>query len=176
MKLAFATRVALVFLAVLVFTGAGSVYAEEQRVGWINAQQVLDETHAGKAIKERVEAYRDSRQAVIDLEEEDIKALEAKLTQQMPLLSEDAQREKQIEFKRKLDRYQKKVMELSQELQDKKLDLLEEFNAVLTAALKKIAKAEGYSYIFDYGGESTLLYGDPALNLTDKIKAELDAQ
>jgi len=176
MNLVSATRLALVLLAVLTFTGAGTVHATEQRVGWINAQQVLDETGAGKAIKERVEAYRDSRQAVIDLEEEDIKALETKLAQQMPLLSEAAKREKQLEFKSKLDRYQKKVMELSQELQDKKLDLLEEFNALLTSALKKVAKAEGYSYILDYGSESTMLYGDPAFDLTEPIKAEIDAQ
>jgi len=176
MKFATATRVALVLMAVWVFTGVGAVQAAEQKIGWVDAQQILDETQAGKRIKERVEAYRDSRQVVIDLEEEDIKSLEGKLEQQMPLLSDDAKREKQIEFKQKLERYQKKVMELSQELQDKKLELLDEFNDLLEAALKKVATGGGYSFIFDNGGESTLLYGDPSFDLTAQVKAEIDAK
>jgi outer membrane protein len=176
MKFATAARVALVFMAVWVFTGVGAVQASEQRIGWVDAQRILDETQAGNRIKERVEAYRDSRQVVIDLEEEDIKSLESRLEQQMPLLSDDAKREKQIEFKQKLGRYQKKVMELSQELQDKKLELLDEFNSLLKAALEKVASDGGYTFIFDNGGESTLLYGDPSLDLTDQIKAEIDAK
>ena len=45
MNLASVTRIALVLLAALAFTGAATVHAKEQQVGWINAQQVLDEWH-----------------------------------------------------------------------------------------------------------------------------------
>jgi len=144
-------------------------------VGWIDAQKILDQTKAGQSIKTRVEAFRDSRQKVIDTDESELKELEDKLGQQTSLLSDDARKQKQAEFQKKLGEYQKKVVQLNRELQDKKDELLKEFNDVLVRAVKKVAAAEGYSYVLDYGGEGSVLYGAPQFDITDKVMAEVDA-
>jgi outer membrane protein len=144
-------------------------------IGWIDAQKILDQTKAGQSIKTRVEAFRDSRQKVIDTDESELKELEDKLGQQTSLLSDDARKEKQAEFQKKLGDYQKKVVQLNRELQDKKDELLKEFNDVLVRAVKKVAAAEGYSYVVDYGGEGSVLYGAPQFDITDKVMAEVDA-
>lgn len=175
MRTATVGRVLLILLAVCCLAAPATARAEGQKMGWIDAQKILDESKAGKAIKSRVEAYRDSRQAVIDLEEQELKDLETKLGQQMALLTEDARRAKQVEFKDRLEQYQKKVMELTQELQDKKVELLTEFNDLLSTALDKVAKRGGYDFIFDQGGESALVYGAKTYDLTDQVMAEIDA-
>jgi len=144
-------------------------------IAWIDAQKILDQTKAGQSIKTRVEAFRDSRQTVIDTDESELKELEDKLGRQSSLLSDDARKESQVEFQRKLSEYQKKVVQLNRELQDKKDELLKEFNDVLTRAVKKVAGAAGYSYVFDYGGEGSVLYAAPQYDLTDKVMAEVDA-
>jgi outer membrane protein len=56
------------------------------------------------------------------------------------------------------------------DIQDKQMELLEPFQTRLADAIKKIAKAENYNYVFDI---STLLFYAPADDLTDKVKAEL---
>jgi outer membrane protein len=167
---------ALLLLAPAVPAGAADTPASAgARFGWIDAQQVLDETEAGKAIKQRVEAFRDSRQKVIDLEEAELKKAEENLGQQMSLLSDDARREKQLEFQRKLGDYQKKVVELNRELQDKKDELLGEFNEVLLRAVRQVAEKEGYDYVLDYGGDGSVLYGSPDHDLTQRVMAQVDA-
>ena len=68
----------------------------------------------------------------------------------------------------------KRIEEFSQateaDIADKQMELLEPFQTKLLAAVKKVAKADGYNYIFDI---STLLFYAPSDDLTDKVKAEL---
>jgi len=56
------------------------------------------------------------------------------------------------------------------DIQDKQMELLEPFQTRLADAIKKIAKADNYNYVFDI---STLLFYAPADDLSDKVKAEL---
>ena len=56
------------------------------------------------------------------------------------------------------------------DIQDKQIELLEPFRTRLSEAIKKVAKAENYNYIFDI---STLMFYAPADDLTNKVKAEL---
>ena len=68
----------------------------------------------------------------------------------------------------------KRIQEFAQsmeiDLQDKQLELLEPFQTKLLAAIKKVAKADNYVYIFDV---STLMFYAPSDDLTHKVKAEL---
>ncbi len=162
-------------LAVCCLAWGGTAQAADQKFGWVDSQRLLDETTVGKGIKGRVEAFVNSRQAVIDVEAEEVQTLKAKLEKQMPLLSDEAQREKQRSWQKRYLEYQKKVEGLAHELEDKKLELLTEFNEVVEAALDKTAKADGFVMIFDFNSGGALLYGDKALDITDKVKAEIDA-
>jgi len=56
------------------------------------------------------------------------------------------------------------------EFQDKQDELQEPFQMKLIDAIKKVAKANHYSYIFDI---STLMYYTQSDDLTEKVKAEL---
>jgi outer membrane protein len=166
----------LALALVLALAGpTGPARAEGLKIGWIDAQKVLDETKGGQDIKTRVEAFRDSRQKLIDTDEDELKKLEEKISEQAAVLSDEARRDKQMEFQRKLADYQKKVVQLNKELQDKRDELLKEFNDALVRAVRKVAEAEGFDYVLDYGGEGSVLYGKPELDLTAKVMAEVDA-
>lgn len=56
------------------------------------------------------------------------------------------------------------------DIRDKQSELLEPFQTKLINAIKKIAKANNYSYIFDI---STLMFSSASDDLTNKVKAEL---
>ena len=168
-------RLSLALVAVFCLSLGTVAQAADSKFGWVDSQRLLDETNSGKKIKSRVEAFVSSRQTVIDVEAKEIETLKQKLDQQMPLLSEEARREKQLGFQKQYLAYQKKVEELAKELEQKKLELLVEFNEVVEAALDKVAKSDGYIMIFDFNSGGALLYGDDSLDLTEKIKAEIDA-
>ena len=68
----------------------------------------------------------------------------------------------------------KRIQEFSQSIEDdiadKNAELLEPFRTKLFNAIEKIAKNEGYNYIFDV---TTIPFYAPSDDLTDKVKAEL---
>lgn len=156
--------------------GTPAAPATAPRIGWVDAQAILDETAAGKDIKARVEAFRDSRQKVMDLEEQEIKKLQDKIDQQGSLLSDDARRQKVLELNEKAVAFQKKFAQYQKELHDKTDELLGEFNDALIKAVQVVAVREGYQYVLDHGGEGSVLYGAPEFDLTRTVKAEIDAK
>ncbi len=68
----------------------------------------------------------------------------------------------------------KRIQEFSQsmemEVRDKQTELLEPFQNKLLEAIKKVAKAHNYTYIFDI---TTLQFSSPNDDLTTLVKAEL---
>lgn len=154
----------------------GQAGAAEQKTGWIEAQRVLDGTKAGQEIKNRIEAFVASRQKIIDLEEEELADIESKLKEQMALLSEQAKREKEADFRKKLLKLNEKASELTREIEEKKVELLSEFNDTLTAAVKKVADEEGYSFVLSHGPDGAILYGATEYDLTEKVMAEIDGR
>jgi len=68
----------------------------------------------------------------------------------------------------------KRIQEFSQsaeaDIQDKQYELLEPFQNKLKDAIKKVAKDNNYTYIFDI---SILLFSSQSDDITDKVKAEL---
>jgi len=67
-------------------------------------------------------------------------------------------------------RIQEFAESVESDVQEKQLELLEPFQTKLLDAIKKVAKANNYSYVFDI---STLIFYAPSDDLTSKVKAEL---
>lgn len=152
----------------------GMAHAEEARFGWVAVDQVLDGTKLGKDIQSRIEAYISSRQKVIDVEEQELMAMDKKLREQAPLLSDDARREKESEFRKRYMALSDKAAELSREIEQKRVELLKEFNDALVASVERVAAKGGYTYVLDSGKGGVLLYGKPEHDLTGQVIAELD--
>ena len=149
--------------------------AADLKVAYIDAQKALDSSKAGKRTKATIEEYVKSRQKIIDLEEEELKRMDAELARQAAVLSPEARKEKEEVLKRKFAEYQKKAADLRGEVDGKKIEILKEFNQGLEEAVKKIAERDGYAIVLDknpMGGP--LIYAKENLDITDKVVAEYD--
>lgn len=147
-----------------------------EKIAFLDAQKILDETKAGQRAKTTMQEYRDSRQKIIDLDENELTRLQEELARQEAVLSLEAKRERQENLQRKLGDYQKTVADMSRELESKKRDILEEFNRGMLDVVKKIAKKEGYSFVFDRNDEGgALLYADESFDITGQVIKEYDA-
>ena len=148
---------------------------ENLKLAYLDAQKILDGTKAGQRAKQSMEEFRDSRQKIIYLEESEIKRLQDDLARQGTVLSPEARRDKEESLQRKFMDYQKKVSELTKELQSKKKDILEEFNKGLEEIVKRIAEKNGYTLVFDRNAEGgVLLYAKQSLDITDEVIKEYD--
>ncbi|HXZ25319.1 MAG TPA: OmpH family outer membrane protein [Nitrospiria bacterium] len=162
-----------VVVAVLVW--GGSALADELKIGYVDAQAVLDQSKPGQASKEVLEQYVKSRQQLIDTDEEEIRQLEEDLKKQSAVLSADAQKEKQEALQRKYISYQKRAGELTKEVQDRRAEVLKDFNRQLVQAVQHVADRGGYAMVLDKEIEGgVVLYAKEPMNLTDQVVKELD--
>jgi len=149
--------------------------AEEAKIGIVDTQRVLDETHLGSRMKEDLNAHVQSRQQIIDLEEGELKKMQEDLTRQGAALSDKKRMEKEEAFQKKYVEYQKKASELQREIQTKKLEKLKEFNDLLVTATRKVAEAEGVALMLANDPETGgILYSKSSMNLTDRVIQEIN--
>lgn len=165
-------------LVCVVVAGLGwgqAVVAQEVKFGYVDAQQVLDRSKIGQVSKEQLEQYVKSRQQLIDADEAELRQMEEEIKKQASVLSPEAQREKQETMQRKLFTYQKRAGDLSKEVQEKKAEVLKEFNKQLSRAVQQVAERGGYTMVFDRENEGgAILYAKAKMDLTDPVVAELD--
>jgi outer membrane protein len=169
-------RTAIV-VAILALLWSGTAHATDLKIGVIEPQKVLDGTRNGKKIKDSLQEYVKSRQKIIDLEEEELKKIEEDLVKQSAVLSADAKKEKEETFRKRMIEYQRKVGQLNQEVQNKKKEVLEEFNKGLEQIVKGIADKEKLSLVVekgDNGAGALVVYSHPSLDITDRVIKELD--
>lgn len=153
----------------------GKGHAQNLKVGFVDAQKVLESSKEGKRVKTNMEEYVKSRQKIIDLEETELKQLEEDLTRQGALLSPEAKKVKQDDFQKKLMEYQKRATDLNKEVQGKKFDTLRDFNKKLEEAVRQIAEKEGYTFVLDKNGEGgSVLYAKESFDITPKVIEQVD--
>jgi len=163
------------FLVWMFFAVVPVQSADSMKIGYVDAQKVLDDTKAGKKAKADMEEFVKSRQKIIDIDEADIKQLQDDLARQTAVLSPDARREKEDTLQRKVMEYQKRAAELNKEVQSKKKEVLDNFNKDLEGVVKKVAEQVGYVMILDRNAEGgVLLYAKDSLDLTGAVVKEFE--
>jgi len=170
-------RRVVILAAILALAFGQTAIAAEVKIGVLEPQKVLDSTKNGKKIKDSLQEYVKSRQKIIDLEEEELKKMEEDLVKQSAVLSADAKKEKEETFRKRMMEYQRKVGTLNQEVQNKKKEVLEEFNKSLEQIVKSIADKEKLSLVVekgDNGAGALIIYSHPSLDITDRVIKEID--
>ena len=164
-----------IFLASMFLIVPAVQAADAVKIGYVDAQKVLDNTKAGKKSKEGLEEFLKSRQKIIDLDESEIKQLQDDLTRQAAVLSPDARREKEESLQRKVMDYQRRAGEMNKEVQAKKKEVLDKFNKDLEGIVKKVAEQGGYTFVIDRNAEGgVLLYAKESFDLTDEVVKEFE--
>ena len=166
------TRLIASTLGLILLVHGFPVGAADLSIGVIEPQKVLDATKAGKRIKDALADYVNTRQRLIESEEQDIKALEEDLVKQGADLSPDAKQEKEGAIRQKLVTYRRHVQELEGEVQTKKRELLSDFTKKVEQVVREIAERENITLVVekeDAGPGALIMYNEPSINLTDRV-------
>jgi len=166
------TRLIASTLGLILLVHGFPVGAADLSIGVIEPQKVLDATKAGRKIKDALADYVNTRQRLIESEEQDIKALEEDLVKQGADLSPDAKQEKEGAIRQKLVTYRRHVQELEGEVQTKKRELLSDFTKKVEQVVREIAERENITLVVekeDAGPGALIMYNEPSINLTDRV-------
>ena len=149
-----------------------SVGPSSTRIGVVDPQRVLSETNAGKKAREMLASFAKNRQALIELEEKELRRMEEDFVKQGSVLSANAKREREEQFRRRMSEYQQKVTDLNREVQDKQKEVLDGFRDKIETLSSKVAQRLELQAIFDRGRGGPTLYFDEAVDVSSQVIEE----
>jgi outer membrane protein len=165
------------FLALLVASGCAAGGAKVEGVtGVVDPSRVLNETNHGKRAKESLNVFSKNRQALIEVEEKELRRMEEDFGRQASVLSATAKREREEQFRRKVAEYQQKASDMNREVQEKQKDVLEGFREKVTLIVGKVAKRLGLQVVIDKGKGGPTLYSDEKLDITAQVIDEFNRE
>lgn len=172
----FVSAVCLVMGLAAVTGCAGSGTKVEGKVGVVDPARVLSETNAGKKAKESLSAFSKNRQALMEMEEKELRRMEEDFARQASVLSPTAKREREEQFRRRMAEYQQKAGELNREVQEKQKDVLEGFREKVELIVGKVSKRLGLQVVIDKGKGGPTLYSEEGLDITGQVIDEFNRE
>lgn len=148
----------------------------EGRIAVIDAQRVLNESVPGKKAKETLGTFTKNRQALIELEERDLRRMEEDFVKQNSVLSAGAKREREEAFRRRMADYQQKAAEMNREVQEKQKEVLEAFRERLEQVVERMAKQLGVQIVVERGRGTPTIYSDASLDISERVIDELNKE
>ena len=154
---------------------AAPALAVENKIGYVDLQKALNTSEAGKAAKEKISKKVKEYEGTIDTRQKEIKKLKEELEKQAMLLSEDARGAKERDYQQKVKEFQRFTKDIQEELQQKDNEFTKQILEELFKVIKEVGEKEGYTLILEQS-ESSILYADEKVNLTDKVIKAFDAK
>ncbi|MCX5722224.1 MAG: OmpH family outer membrane protein [Nitrospirae bacterium] len=164
-------------MGLIVMAGCAAGGAKvEGTVGVVDPARLLSETSAGKKAKESLGAFSKNRQALIEIEEKELRRMEEDFGRQASVLSAPAKREREELFRRRMAEYQQKAGEMNREVQEKQKDVLEGFREKVELVVGKVSKRLGLQIVMDKGKGGPTLYSEEGLDITGHVIEEFNRE
>ena len=144
------------------------------RIGVVDLQKVLIETEAGRKARESLNTFMKNRQAVIELEEKDLKRMEEDLIKQASVLSVTAKKDREDHLRRRVMEFQQRANDLNREVQEKQKEVLEDFRDKAERMVGKIAQQMGLTMVMEKGRGAPTVYSDSSLDISAKVIEEFN--
>lgn len=151
--------------------------SEPFKMGVVDPQSVLEKSKAGKKALEGLKEYVSIRQKLLAKDEEELRNYEKQIKDQLPKLSEAEKKDKETQFRTKIQDYQKRAQEFNQDLQKRQKELVDEYMKKISVATQTTAEKGGFSLVVDKGSEQTVkivIYNKDTIDLTEQVVKEFD--
>ena len=141
-------------------------------IGVVDPQRILQETDKGQQLSDTLNAFMKDRQALVELEQKELRNLEDALRAQMTVLSQSARQLKEEQFRQKMANYQQKVADLNREVQEKQVELKSQFRREVGEVVAQIASDRNLGLVLEHGPTSGTLFFQESWDIsTDVIQA-----
>jgi len=128
---------------------SASAYAAESKIGFVNLQEIITNTNAGKKAGEDFKKLYDKEHAGIAATENELKKLKDELDKQGTIMTEDTRREKGAAYQRKLRDYQLSVEDSNKELKLQDEEITRKLIPPIMKVVSKVAEKEKYTLVID---------------------------
>ncbi len=161
-------------LGIVLLLAVNVTQAEEFRVASVDMNRIINESSAGKAKREALQAKSEAKRKELDTKKAALRDLEKKLSDKK--VKEDS---------KEADEYRSKARDLARLVKDSETDLKNDYlrstKELVTKASKVIeeySKKNSLSLVLEHSDNqpSAILYGSATLDITDDILKELNSK
>lgn len=154
----------------LLLLAAAPAFSAEVKIGYIDLQKALNLSEGGKAAKSQIAEKVKKFQATIEGRQNELKKLNEELEKQKMLLSAEAKAEKERDYQQKIKEFQRFAKDAQEELQQEDAQHTRAILEDLFKVVKDIGTKGNYTLILEKN-ESSVLYADNSINMTDEVIA-----
>jgi len=145
-------------------------------IGVVDLQRVLLDTEAGKRARDVLSNFMKNRQAVVELEEKELKRMEEDLVKQASVLSGSGRKDREDLLRRRVAEFQQRANEMNREVQEKQKEVLEGFRERAERVVSKVAQQLGLLVVMEKGKGGPTVYSDAALDISTKVIEEFNKE
>lgn len=143
-------------------------------IGVVDTQWLLKESKLGRQVNETLNQFMKDRQALLELEQQELRNLENELLRQGSVLSPSAKQQKEEQLRQRMLDYQQKAGNMSREFQVKQAELLDEFREQVDLVVKQIAQQRGLELVVEKGKNTSTRYYDASMDFSSSVLEILD--
>lgn len=157
-------RVVKFFVPLVMSLGVATAMAAELKVGFVNAQRVVQESPQAKRVADKMRKDFEKREQELQQMSKRLQTLQENLEKNSVTMAESERRNKEREFNETNRDFQRKQREFNEDLN---LRRNEEMSAIFERAnkiIKQIAEAEKFDLIVQEA-----VYFNPRIDITDKV-------
>lgn len=161
-------------IALLCFSAILPNVSNAQQIAHINYQEIVQLMPEYKTASTEYEIYKQSLEDVLAELQTKYENLQKNLDKESKAPAPSQARIKLISQKMELTlaEYQQKQAEIQDSLNAKMYELVEPIKKKVADAVAEVAKEKGYTHVID-NSTGTLVYADPAYDLSEAVKAKL---
>jgi outer membrane protein len=149
-------------------------FPADARIAYVDLDRVAALSSAGKAAAAKIDELRSKRATELAERSKQVSALEQKMTQSAAVLNDDGRIRMQREYQRARVSFERLRDDAQAEVQDLQEELLRAFTARVFPVIGDVAKERKLWAVFSK--EASLIWHDPAVDLTEEIARRLDAR
>lgn len=143
-------------------------------IGVVDTQWLLKESKLGHQVNETINRFMKDRQALLELEQQELRNLENELLRQGSVLSPAAKQQKEEQLRQRMLDYQQKTGNMTREFQAKQAELLGEFRDQVDLVVKRIAQERGLVLVVEKGKNTSTRYYDSSMDFSPDVLEVLD--
>ena len=143
------------------------------KIGFINLQEVLQNSNAGKKDVEALKKFLEKENQEIKSEDEELKKMKEELEKQDSSITQSSRSEKETAYQKKSRDYQLKVNDANEELKKRDQEMTQKLMPGIMKVVHSIAEREKYTLIIDVATTPTPYYAKDN-DITGKIIEEFN--
>jgi len=148
---------------------AGSFAADKgDKIGFINLQQIMQASNAGKKAAGEFKNYYEKKTQEIKSAEKELKTFKDELDKQSEIMTQSARSEKEAAYQKKLRDYQLLVNDTNEELKGRDQEMTQKIMPEIMRIVRSVAGREKYTLVIDVAS-MPMPYYDKRSDFTDKV-------